>query len=305
MTATSKPHAVKAGPIHLSRDARWRDVAAAVLGSVCTHFSDNLQGARAGRPEAIHQLRVAIRRLRVALWVFRDVLPPHTRDALRLDLRWLARKLGPLREVQVYAEEVVAPLLALHARSRALLSLREATNREVKRALREARAAMRAPRGRRTIARVGALPEALNDEALRPARRRAAKRLRRCLEAVFERARASRGRDVTALHDLRKSLKRLRYTADFVGALFATDAVHAFDATMVKLQRVLGALQDAAVARRWHETIVGRRRVNGAARATAMVETALRARSSQATRTLDRALAGLTATTPFWRKGAE
>jgi len=55
-------------------------------------------------PDEIHQLRVAARRLRVALRLFRRLLPSAGVARLRSDLRWFASALGDVRDLDVYAE---------------------------------------------------------------------------------------------------------------------------------------------------------------------------------------------------------
>src|SRR5262245_50429545 len=55
-------------------------------------------------PEDIHQLRIATRRLRTALRLFRHLLPAKQAESLRKELRWFARALGDVRDLDVYAE---------------------------------------------------------------------------------------------------------------------------------------------------------------------------------------------------------
>jgi CHAD domain-containing protein len=58
-------------------------------------------GAIAGRVEAIHDMRVGIRRLRVALRNFADCLPKEDRRRLRTNLGHLADALGGTRDLDV------------------------------------------------------------------------------------------------------------------------------------------------------------------------------------------------------------
>lgn len=55
-------------------------------------------------PEGVHQMRVAIRRTRSVLRAFRDLLKGETVDHLNGELRWLASKLGEVRDADVYWE---------------------------------------------------------------------------------------------------------------------------------------------------------------------------------------------------------
>src|SRR5215467_4412586 len=50
--------------------------------------------------EHVHQTRVATRRMRAALRVFGDVLPPEL-AGLSDELKWIAGQLGPVRDLDV------------------------------------------------------------------------------------------------------------------------------------------------------------------------------------------------------------
>jgi triphosphatase len=51
--------------------------------------------------DAIHQMRIAIRRIRVALRLFENFLPERTRH-FRHEFRWIGRALGQVRDLDVY-----------------------------------------------------------------------------------------------------------------------------------------------------------------------------------------------------------
>ena len=59
-------------------------------------------GVVAGRIEPLHDMRVAIRRLRNLLKAFRKVLPRPESDALEARFRRLSKKLGPARDMDVW-----------------------------------------------------------------------------------------------------------------------------------------------------------------------------------------------------------
>jgi CHAD domain-containing protein len=65
-------------------------------------------------PEAVHQMRVAIRRLRVALRVGTDTVGPAA-DELRTELGWLGGELGTVRDLDVLAERLGTAATALGA----------------------------------------------------------------------------------------------------------------------------------------------------------------------------------------------
>src|SRR5688572_3529702 len=55
-------------------------------------------------PDEIHRLRVAARRLRVALRLFGRMLPSRDATHFRTELRWFASSLGDVRDLDVYSE---------------------------------------------------------------------------------------------------------------------------------------------------------------------------------------------------------
>lgn len=298
-----RPHAaVKAGAVKLTRGTRWGDAADAVLTASRAHFEANLEGAEDGDAESIHQLRVAMRRARVLLLVFGDVFDPAERNALRLDLRWLARKLGPLREAQVFAEDVLGKMRRDAPRTGALTALAAAADAEIVGQLHEARASIRGPRGRRTIARLRTIAITAHGHVASRAKARAKKRLERRLERVLEHTGEAAVDDPIERHELRKALKKLRYAAEFLGSLFDVDAVHRYVDALSHLQDVLGALQDESVGRTLaHDLLERHHGGERAERAVALVDAHLRARSAHDRTSLVSAIARLSASEPFWR----
>ncbi len=53
------------------------------------------------QPEALHQVRIALRRLRSAFSIFRAMLDQDVSPGLRDELRWLASELGEARNLDV------------------------------------------------------------------------------------------------------------------------------------------------------------------------------------------------------------
>jgi CHAD domain-containing protein len=69
----------------------------------------NKEAGRAGDPEGIHQMRVAVRRLRGILSAFAPLLPPEHRRWASNELRWFADVLGEARNLDVLAAELLGP----------------------------------------------------------------------------------------------------------------------------------------------------------------------------------------------------
>lgn len=299
---TPPPTASKARPLVLQPDARWGEAGTATLEAVRAHFEANLAGSEDGQAACVHQLRVAMRRARVGLSTFEDILPEAERAKLALDLRWLGRKLGPLREAQVFGTDVVAALRARSPRSPAVRALEAAVAAETHVRMHEARAALRGPRGRATRRRFVGLAVVDRGHADRSARGRAAKRLDKRLRRALERRSAIAGDDADALHELRKTLKKLRYTAELLGSLFDSDATRGYVAKLSRLQDVIGAMQDELVARRLVRELLERH--GGTAhlrRAARLYDAFAEARRREDHGALEQAFAAFEHAEPFWR----
>ncbi len=221
--------------------------------------------------EAIHQARVQTRRLRAALGLFAGVLRP-PRLARRARLRWLARALGRVRDVDVITtllEDRHLPHLEGVEAAR-LEDLVAALKERRWRAHRKLRKAM----ARRRYARLKAALEAL---ARRPRFAKAggedAMASRFLAEAIGRHARrvsghramAERAPSAADLHALRIAVKRLRYLLDF----HAETCGIAFDEERRltrELQDCLGSLHDHDLLLSW---------LGGGADAATPVEAAL------------------------------
>src|SRR3979490_279886 len=104
------PQAVRVGPVALD-PAMSVEAALERIGRRClAHLLSNEHAALAGEPEGIHQMRVAVRRLRSALLALKRALPiKHYRWASE-ELRWLAHARGPVRNWDIFAACLLRPV---------------------------------------------------------------------------------------------------------------------------------------------------------------------------------------------------
>jgi CHAD domain-containing protein len=202
-------------------------------------------------PEEIHQLRVAARRLRVALRLFGRMLPSNDAARFRAELRWFASSLGEVRDLDVYAEAFKESVQALSADRRGGLSGYQLYLRRERAAARSrAAAAVASPRAAELLAALGRFAAAGPSkgalrrwgsltvrDALRQNIRRSVGRVRRLGNALA--ARAARPAE---LHDLRIKVKRLRYELEFFADVYPPLKQAAKECKA--LQDLLGAHQD-------------------------------------------------------------
>jgi CHAD domain-containing protein len=206
---------------------------------------DNEAGVRAGDAEAVHDMRVATRRLRSTLRTFRPLLPADRTEPLRGELRWLGERLGAVRDGDVMAArlaEAVAAEPPELVRGPVAERIRERLGARTGRARELLVEALDSSRYRMVLAdldRVAPEGEPTGRELLRPARK-AVRRADRRLAAADEATGPARD---LQLHEARKAYKRARYAAEAVGGTPGRRLVKA----LTGLQDVLGAHQDAIV----------------------------------------------------------
>ena len=232
----------------LSRAAR--EVAGAALEQLQANEEGVLQG---DDPEFVHQARVALRRLRSALRMFRRAVGRKRSRAWRTQLARLSCALGVARDWDVFALATLPPILAAQREAEAVRHLDSTARR---RALDERRRAARALLEARYARTLLAISRWLAGEAgAKPAReeplaafgaRVMAKRHRR----VLERARHAARLDAAGRHRLRIEAKRLRYGVDALASLFPSERTQRYRQALCDLQDALGEANDATTAAR-------------------------------------------------------
>ncbi|MBK7976112.1 MAG: CHAD domain-containing protein [Deltaproteobacteria bacterium] len=239
-----------------------------VVGEQLARLVHHEPATRAGHEsEPLHQMRVAIRRLRAAMRFFEGALPARTRGVLEDELRWLGRALAPVRDLDVQlerfgADEPHAEHAATHAsddpdaqderHAAVLAALRGwlGGQREAARsAMLEDLDGERYPRLVARLRRVAAGDERLLVRARTTAvSRRGADAIEKAHRRVLKQGRRigapPRARD---LHELRIRAKRLRYVLEFVSDLTGRDGKRLVG-DLAELQELLGEHQDACVA---------------------------------------------------------
>nr|WP_283949596.1 CHAD domain-containing protein [Limobrevibacterium gyesilva] len=292
------------------------------LADVIQHYAPLAATGPGPAPEGIepvHQMRVAVRRLRSAMTVFRRAVACPELEAARAGLKALGGALGPARDWDVFVtgtgaevaaafpeDAGVARLLAAAARRRSASydALRAHLGSAPFRALGIALAATAASRPWQRLApadvaadadgaadtRMAVLATDLQDYAAHALSRR----FRRLLEP---------GEDIStlpeaSLHAIRLHAKRMRYAAELFAPLYQKREVVRFIGRLTTLQDQLGHLNDGAVAAGLMAELGGSGGRNFAA---GIVCGFVAARSHVARRKVDRVWRKLCRTGPFWK----
>jgi CHAD domain-containing protein len=207
---------------------------------------------RVDDPEALHQLRVDIRRLRAALALFADALP--VRAAVHRErLGEIGALLGAVRDLDVQMERVTTWTASAPAGERdALEVVATVLEERQRRARRRAVAALSSKRTSRSLASLERFiahgPLKRSSTAQTPLVDLAPEILaheHRRLVTIGDSIGAESPPE--ALHSLRIRCKRLRYGVEFLEPWYGK-AARAYVKRLIALQDTLGAHQDAVVA---------------------------------------------------------
>jgi inorganic triphosphatase YgiF len=208
--------------------------------------------------EALHQMRVALRRLRATISLFSDVVSDDRIDTIKTELRWLAREFGPARDLDTLLIEVLKPLRKQHANEPGLVSISKMFARERLKGYRRAQEAVQSARFRTlvldTAEWVEAGPWCMSEDPLMRARREmpiemhAAEQLSRRRKRIRRRGAKIGDLSPEQLHRLRIQVKKARYAAEFFSSVYqgkkATKRCEKVLSSLMQLQNCLGGFND-------------------------------------------------------------
>ncbi|MDN7556612.1 CHAD domain-containing protein [Burkholderia orbicola] len=244
---------VKAQPVDLTGIRTQRAALFALSGDITAQWLGNECGVLdRDDPEFVHQMRVALRRLRTLMRFFPRFTDRQWKDTLGGDLRWLAKLLGTVRDWDVFATESLPALIAADGGSSDWDGTLDAARAQSMAARVELRQALHSARyARLTLGWLEwlsalALPAADGDDA--PSlRRHATKRVRRLFGHLYG-SPSLTSLDTAARHQVRIDAKRLRYALEFFASLASRRTRTETVKTLARVQSVLGEANDAMVA---------------------------------------------------------
>lgn len=217
-------------------------------------------------PEGVHQARVAARRLRSCIKVFRKMLDGPALRALDAGLRDFARSLGAAREWDVFLRGLGADLSEALGRDTRWARLSRVAGAHRQDAYAALRAMLDGPDFRAMIwqaMRLAALrgwehvEPGRKDAAALPLRTTAAAILTRRRRKLLKKARNIEALSDAELHELRLDAKRLRYAAELFAPLWPGKPAKRFLKRLSALQDVLGLSNDTVTARALVSSLAG------------------------------------------------
>jgi triphosphatase len=256
--AVGLPQAVHTGPVVLDPAM---DVKTALqhFGRQCfTHLLRNEPVMLAGEPEGIHQMRVAVRRLRSGLSALKPMLPLEERCWALEELKWISHTLGPARNWDVFATSLLGPVRDALSASGQLEYLVEAVEGRRNAVSDDAKQAILSKRYAESTLRFFRWFEArrwreppISEQAtllLAPIANIAPELIERCYRRARKRGKRFAEQTPTERHRLRIAVKKLRYIIEILESLFDEVQVRKFVNRLKSLQDFLGHANDVRIA---------------------------------------------------------
>jgi CHAD domain-containing protein len=249
------PPAFHASKIILDQDAAVVAGFQQIARSVLRHIAANEPAVKAADPEGVHQMRVGVRRLRAAMAIFSELLECRQTEQVKRELKWLAGKLGPVRDLDVFLRGKIADFEGAKSAIAGLPELKRELVYQRDIAAESAKAAIGSARYRQMLP--GILEWIEDGDWLSRSRAHRNRTIRRFATRLFERrtrkarkkARRAGELDARKRHRLRIAIKKLRYSLYFLETVFSRNAkaLSRYKKHLKDLQDSLGALNDITV----------------------------------------------------------
>lgn len=266
LLAGTAPESRKSAKPEISRDATVEDALLYTVGHCLNHLLANMACALETEDAGgVHQTRVALRRLRSALWAFRPVLPAAMYRWLTAEIRWLTDQMAMTRDWDVFLGEIVAPVAARFPGEATFQVLRSRLIEERERTRHVAQQAIRSERYTTLVLQLGSwlthrawrsqpVTES-SAQLFRPVAEIAGNVIAKRHGKVRRKGRRFARMSAAERHRLRIDVKKLRYVTEFFASLYPRKGVKSYSARLANLQDALGYLSDLTVAERLIEEI--------------------------------------------------
>lgn len=281
----------------------------AIIASCLAHWRANQPALiQAGLPEAVHQARVALRRLRAALSLFKGTLPPQREQALKTELRWASSLLGAVRDWDVFLGETLPPVEAAFGHD-AFGELRDTAERARAEAFSELARAIGEARWRALPIDLAMLSWGLSATAfsgwpMATVEAFASEIIQRRHAKLLRLGKGFDGLAPDLRHRLRIEVKKLRYTLEFFHDAQPNKRARRLRSRLGALQDALGRDQDRVTSERLLDRVIRRNTSTGEARAAGLVAGWQGALAHRKTREVRSIWQDVASEKPFWRSSA-
>jgi len=244
--------AVKAASVALDEHGNAAMAFASIVRSCMAHVQANESGFVSGRdPEYLHQVRVALRRLRACFSLFKNAIPQAVFAPVMNQIKEQGVALGKARDWDVFVHEMLRALREQRADESAVIAFQRRCVRMGQVYVREARGVVASLAWQRLWLELGRiLAEGTWQEGQAalalPVDDFAASLLQQRAATLKKRGKRLQELDAAGRHRLRIAAKKLRYAAEFFAVLFPKRRLRPYVQSLAGMQEVLGGLNDAA-----------------------------------------------------------
>jgi CHAD domain-containing protein len=235
-----------------------------IAGECVKHLQSNqdmvLHGADV---EGVHQMRVALRRLRCAFLVFRKIVGSANSKTLMDELRSVADTLGRARDLDIFLTQTLPAVSAQFNNHSGLIKLRTKALAAQTQAYIEVREMLSTTRYRRMLLTLSDWIE--NERWRQGAHESEAPKVHALAAAHLDKYRKQlkaigkllASAQPEARHATRIAAKKLRYTAEFFVSLYSVAESRVYIRKLSQLQDCLGMLNDIVITEKLLLKIVG------------------------------------------------
>ena len=253
-----KPRAVMATETLLPAAVTVGEAFQIICNSCLCQLIANKAGILESVSEALHQMRVAIRRLQSAMKLFSEIASGRPAEHIAKELKWIFAELALARELDVFLSDVLVPLKKKYPAHINVAALYQACLKLRKKEYQRANAVLGSERYRMFLLAAAEWTEA-GQWQTKPGDKSRPKLQQRATDVAAEeisslRNKMKKGRQMEelnrrSLHKLRLRAKRLRYVIEFTESVFGDGQENSkrIDSALTSLkclQSNLGALND-------------------------------------------------------------
>lgn len=256
---------LKAMPIQLTGEMNVSEAFKPIAWNCFGHLDGNAAGMLEYRDaEYLHQMRVALRQLRLVLLVFAKVFAKPAFASVTQELKWLSGQLGPARDWDVFVSRTLGDVSENFPEHAGLLALRKKCEQIRQEQNDRARKAVGSTRYTELMLKLGAClsagfplipakPPSHVAAGIRlemPAKEFSDTLLSRGQAKLKKYSKKLKKLDAAELHALRIAAKKQRYAAEFFAGLYVAKKAKRYIKSLAELQGTLGTMNDASVAER-------------------------------------------------------
>jgi inorganic triphosphatase YgiF len=298
------PRIVKASMVELHAGMPAVEAFRTIAWECLSHLQGNQDMVMHGEDiEGVHQMRVALRRLRSAYGIFRAVLLNDNSAHLMQEIAWMTGILGRARDLDVFLAETLPPLLVGMPGHPGLEELQVRARQAQRQSYEEVRATIESQRYQRLLLGLGAWLEnshwrdipsgtlAKIAEVMLTKRHRQLRRHGKRLSTLLPEER----------HAARIAGKKLRYAAEFFAGLYPAKRTRTYLRHMTGLQEVLGMLNDITVTEQLIKELAGAKPTRPLEAAAAVFSGWNACRSAGLLARLEQLWRGYALARPFWK----